>query len=311
MAEQTTYTTEQIMEQAQVFASAWSLVGGPFDSGDGLERAEQEKDELAAMVAAHATPQPTELPCEFAPEFRRALLWLLWNHQGGKSQVGQPIRAMLGIGQHDHLTDEDIAEAKAYRESPPLWAVHAQSPDELWAAESREDAEQHAAALNALPGQTDTIKVNAVVIPSPWSEVEHWKTLAEQWRDEAEDRIASLQGLSKRVEKLEADHNLLLSTDMAKTLDIIAIGEALGIPGEEQQGGIAEFIEAIETLRNDAAVAAIQYAIENSDEEPIQFLRCWYHGDFDAIRQEWNDVPDEVFIGADPLFAAGKEAADA
>lgn len=51
MAEQTTYTTEQIMEQAQVFASAWSLVGGQFDAGDQLEAAELEKDMLAAMLA--------------------------------------------------------------------------------------------------------------------------------------------------------------------------------------------------------------------------------------------------------------------
>lgn len=83
-----------------------------------------------------------------------------------------------------------------------LWAVHAQGPDELWAAESREEAEHHAAALNALPGQTDTIKVNAVVIPSPWSEVEHWKTLAEQWRNEAEDRIASLQSTRAALENV-------------------------------------------------------------------------------------------------------------
>lgn len=133
-----------------------------------------------------------------------------------------------------------------------LWAVHAQGPDELWAAESHEAAEQHAAALNALPGQTDTIKVNAIVIRSPWSEVEHWKTLAEQWRHEAEDRIASVLGMTKRLEKLEADHSLLASESMAKTLDIVAIGEALGIPGEEQQGGIAEFLEAIEQLQKDA-----------------------------------------------------------
>lgn len=133
-----------------------------------------------------------------------------------------------------------------------LWAVHAQGPDELWAAESHEAAEQHAAALNALPGQTDTIKVNAIVIRSPWSEVEHWKTLAEQWRHEAEDRIASVLGMTKRLEKLEADHSLLASESMAKTLDIVAIGEALGIPGEEQQGGITEFLEAIEQLRKDA-----------------------------------------------------------
>jgi ADP-ribose pyrophosphatase YjhB (NUDIX family) len=31
-----------IMDQAQVFASAWSLVGGPFDFGNALETAEEE-----------------------------------------------------------------------------------------------------------------------------------------------------------------------------------------------------------------------------------------------------------------------------
>ena len=32
-------STEKIMEQAQVFASAWSVVGGPFDGGDAMEAA--------------------------------------------------------------------------------------------------------------------------------------------------------------------------------------------------------------------------------------------------------------------------------
>ena len=43
-------STEKIMEQAQVFASAWSVVGGPFDGGDAMEVATQEKDELRRMV---------------------------------------------------------------------------------------------------------------------------------------------------------------------------------------------------------------------------------------------------------------------
>ena len=45
------HTKEEIIEQAQVFASAWSLVGGPFDCGDCLESAEQEKTHLKGMVA--------------------------------------------------------------------------------------------------------------------------------------------------------------------------------------------------------------------------------------------------------------------
>lgn len=50
MSQHRTYTAEQIMEQAQVFASAWALVGGPFDDGDQLEAAELERDVLAAML---------------------------------------------------------------------------------------------------------------------------------------------------------------------------------------------------------------------------------------------------------------------
>ena len=49
----------------------------------------------------------------------------------------------------------------------------------------------------------------------------------------------------------------------------------------------------------DAAVAAIAFALENGDCE--DFLRCWSEGDFDAIRREWPEAPEEVFIGADPL----------
>jgi hypothetical protein len=42
---------DSVMEQAQVFASAWSLVGSRFDSGNGLENAEEEKKALRAMLA--------------------------------------------------------------------------------------------------------------------------------------------------------------------------------------------------------------------------------------------------------------------
>lgn len=39
-----------IMEQAQVFASSWSMVGGPFAAADQLERAEEEKEELKKLI---------------------------------------------------------------------------------------------------------------------------------------------------------------------------------------------------------------------------------------------------------------------
>ena len=43
-------TVKAIMEQAQAFASSWSMVGGPFAADDQLERAEDEKLELEKIV---------------------------------------------------------------------------------------------------------------------------------------------------------------------------------------------------------------------------------------------------------------------
>lgn len=58
---------------------------------------------------------------------------------------------------------------------------------------------------------------------------------------------------------------------------------------------------------NDSACEAIKYVLANSCESPMEFLRCWTYGDFDAIRQEWENVPDSVFIGADQFHPLTKE----
>ena len=41
---------EKVMSQVQVFASSWSLIGGVFDSGNALEHAETERNELRNMI---------------------------------------------------------------------------------------------------------------------------------------------------------------------------------------------------------------------------------------------------------------------
>lgn len=56
---------------------------------------------------------------------------------------------------------------------------------------------------------------------------------------------------------------------------------------------------AAEAPQSDCAVAAMRYAL--SAEEGMAFLRCWFHGDFEAIRKKWPDAPNAVFAGADPL----------
>lgn len=50
MSKQSLMTIDSLMEQAQVFASAWSLVGGVFDQGNQLQVAEEEKARLEEML---------------------------------------------------------------------------------------------------------------------------------------------------------------------------------------------------------------------------------------------------------------------
>jgi len=48
-------SVDEIMAEVQVFASTWSSVGGPFDSGDTMERAEECKIGLRKMIEAALT----------------------------------------------------------------------------------------------------------------------------------------------------------------------------------------------------------------------------------------------------------------
>lgn len=89
-------------------------------------------------------------------------------------------------------------------ERPELWAVHAQGPDELYAAFTREDADKHAAELNALP-MPEGITVGAVVVSSPWPAAEHWQYLAEQERDHKHEIAVRLRQFERICEGLPQD----------------------------------------------------------------------------------------------------------
>lgn len=93
--------------------------------------------------------------------------------------------------------------------------------------------------------------------------------------------------------------------------DVIRIAREVGLidkskylfPFPNQIAAMERFACAIEsTVRENAAAAAIQFALETDD--GLDFLRLWNQGDFDAIRKEWSDAPESVFIGADPLHPA-------
>ncbi len=74
-------TVKAIMEQAQVFASSWSMVGGPFAADDQLERAEEEKEELKKLVTV-ALEGSVSAPQDVGEMIESLLAW-------HKRQAGQ------------------------------------------------------------------------------------------------------------------------------------------------------------------------------------------------------------------------------
>ena len=67
-------TVKAIMEQAQVFASSWSMVGGPFAADNQLELAEDEKSALEQLVT-DALERTVGAPQEVGEMIDALLAW--------------------------------------------------------------------------------------------------------------------------------------------------------------------------------------------------------------------------------------------
>jgi hypothetical protein len=118
--------------------------------------------------------------------------------------------------------------------------------------------------------------------------------------------------------RVALDHALAYPSPQPETeailqqLDNLAwiLAEGVLILKEENPGAADWFAEAEAALTAlplpppDPSTAAIAFALENatSDHDGMEFLRLWNEGDFDTIRDQWPDAPEEVFIGADPLY---------
>ncbi|MGA5718172.1 hypothetical protein ACPCWF_06005 [Pseudomonas atacamensis] len=93
-----------IMDQAQVFASSWSMVGGPFAADDQLERAEEEKAELKKLVTS-ALEGSVNAPQDVGEMIQSLLAW----HKRQADQV-QMIRDNAKEGVTLQLGIEDPVE---------------------------------------------------------------------------------------------------------------------------------------------------------------------------------------------------------
>lgn len=92
-------------------------------------------------------------------------------------------------------------------------------------------------------------------------------------------------------------HNAIMNLPCVPDTEVPAAELAFKRGHRQARHAAAELAAAHEDAN--AAVAAIAFALEA--DEGMEFLRCWNQGDFDAIRDEWPEAPEAVFIGADPL----------
>ncbi|MFW4882054.1 hypothetical protein ACOAPR_29690 [Pseudomonas aeruginosa] len=178
--------------------------------------------------------------------------------------------------------DEALRPEQAEAERSALWAVHAQGPDELYAAFSREDAEKHAAELNALP-MPEGIAVGAVVVPSPWPAVQHWQYLAEQEQDHKNEIAGRLRQHERIGEALRAE----IAQLRQHKNDYMDAGQetyrALQNEIREREAEIARLDGLVSghTAERDAALARVA---ELERQEPVgwEWIEVFVGGNFDG-----------------------------
>lgn len=88
---------------------------------------------------------------------------------------------------------------------------------------------------------------------------------------------------------------------------IIASNE-LGFAGMSAAQVIKFQAEELEDSRksDECFNAVISYILgKGYMESPLEFLRCWNEGNFEALREEWPDAPEEIYL-ADPLYKGKK-----
>lgn len=95
-------TIEQIMEQAKVYASAWSLVGGPFDQGNLLQQADLEKQVLLELLIAFEDEAHTAGAQEAQLDLAKPLIEWHQHRIGNLSKLQQAVEGTeIRLGEAD------------------------------------------------------------------------------------------------------------------------------------------------------------------------------------------------------------------
>ena len=101
--------------------------------------------------------------------------------------------------------------------------------------------------------------------------------------------------------ELETGERLLINK-ISKDCDGVTDLYSLGITGyyDSFHGIPAESLTLV--VDNNPATAAIAYALDQNDNDSLHFLHLWNEGEFQLLRDNWDNIPDKVFIGVEPFF---------
>ncbi|MBG4395210.1 hypothetical protein GHT73_09570 [Pseudomonas aeruginosa] len=273
----------------------------------------KELREFVECRAALAQPSPTPELAERGTQHRFSTteqtcqhdFYGVWWNDNGVTKTGRECR-------HCGFFVADAPEVQAEAERPELWAVHAQGPDELYAAFTREDAEKHAAELNALP-MPEGIAVGAVVVPSPWPAVQHWQYLAEQEQDhknEITGRLRQLERICEGLPQVEALRAELQSQRERNTELIFKLGSATNGWGRcekerdaalsrvaELEGTLTDWVHEGFRLNEALAVAQAQHSVPDGAADLCRFLAKLYC-ELDGLRYSTAKLPAEQIADA-------------
>ncbi|HEK0205855.1 TPA: hypothetical protein SMO35_000463 [Pseudomonas aeruginosa] len=191
-----------------------------------------------------------------------------------------------------------LQSEQAEAERPALWAVHAQGPDELYAAFTREDAEKHAAELNALP-MPEGIAVGAVVVPSPWPAVQHWQYLAEQEQDHKNEITGRLRQLERICEGLPQD-----AIDGGWTVQgIRGYAKRLEDQLKAALARVAEMEAKLAEMEKQVAVAWGAFHFGGERDGKL-YTHCETEAQIDAYILDMHRSSDSLTLRKSPLYAA-------
>ncbi|MGG6969828.1 UNVERIFIED_CONTAM: hypothetical protein P3C79_02790, partial [Pseudomonas aeruginosa] len=106
-----------------------------------------------------------------------------------------------------------------------------------------------------------------------------------------------LEGLRAEAQALREEVARGNRITLAMALDIAAVGVALGIPGEQQEGGTGEFIEAIQNLQKELEALRARVVVVPERELFTQYLPGAIPRNADEVsawKEGWNACLDEL-----------------